>query len=432
MLNHVLGGGLSSRLFQKVREQRGLAYSVWSERAAYQDAGSLAVVVGHGARARRRGAAHRRAASSSCWPTDGVTERELAVAKGNLRAEMLLSGEDSGARMSRIGASLLLHGEVLSVDEVLARIDAVDRAQVLDVAGGAGAVAAHHERGRPLRRTRLRVPPARHGRPVACRPCRGSVWSAPAAAWAKRSAAPSPRRPTWSWWRPSTPAHVGADACGRTIVGEVNALRDLGAEVVVDFTIAEAVRHNVAHYAHQGIHAVIGTSGLSDADLAAIAQLFEGSGANAVVAANFAIGAVLLLHLCRIAAPHMDGVEVIELHHDAKRDAPSGTAMHTAAVIAAARRAAGSGPLPPDPTTDVVLAGARGARGRRRRPRALGAAARPRGARGGHLRRAGPEPEHPPRLLRPPLLHARRPPGGAGRGRPARAHAWASRRCSGL
>ena len=56
-----------------------------------------------------------------------MTERELAVAKGNLRAEMLLSGEDSGARMSRIGASLLLHGEVLSVDEVLARIDGVER-----------------------------------------------------------------------------------------------------------------------------------------------------------------------------------------------------------------------------------------------------------------------------------------------------------------
>jgi predicted Zn-dependent peptidase len=65
---------------------------------------------------------------------DGVSERELAVAKGNLRAEMLLSGEDSGARMSRLGASMLLHGEVLSVDEVLARIDAIGRADVLEVA----------------------------------------------------------------------------------------------------------------------------------------------------------------------------------------------------------------------------------------------------------------------------------------------------------
>jgi 4-hydroxy-tetrahydrodipicolinate reductase len=157
------------------------------------------------------------------------------------------------------------------------------------------------------------------------------------------------------------PAHAGEAACGRTIVGEVNALSDLGAEVVVDFTIAEAVRHNVTHYAEQGLHAVIGTSGLSERDVADMESLFSGSGANAVLVPNFAIGAVLLLHLCRIAAPHMDGVEIIELHHDAKRDAPSGTAMHTAAAIAAARRAAGRGPLPADPTTDFVLPGARGA-----------------------------------------------------------------------
>jgi 4-hydroxy-tetrahydrodipicolinate reductase len=158
------------------------------------------------------------------------------------------------------------------------------------------------------------------------------------------------------------PAHVGADACGLTIVGEVNALGDLGATVVVDFTVAEAVRHNVAHYAVLGIHAVIGTSGLSEADVADIGARFEASDAkaNVVVVPNFAIGAVLLLHLARIAAPHMDGVEIIELHHDAKRDAPSGTAMHTAALIAEARRAAGSGPWPADPTTDHVLPGARG------------------------------------------------------------------------
>jgi 4-hydroxy-tetrahydrodipicolinate reductase len=119
----------------------------------------------------------------------------------------------------------------------------------------------------------------------------------------------------------------------------------------------------VTHYAAQGIHAVIGTSGLSEADVSAIAGHFSesGTGANVVVVPNFAIGAVLLLHLSRIAAPHMDGVEIIELHHDAKRDAPSGTALHTAAVIAQARRAAGSAAWPPDPTTDMVLPGARGA-----------------------------------------------------------------------
>ncbi|HEY6473583.1 MAG TPA: 4-hydroxy-tetrahydrodipicolinate reductase [Acidimicrobiales bacterium] len=159
------------------------------------------------------------------------------------------------------------------------------------------------------------------------------------------------------------PAHVGVDAAGLTIVGEVNALADLGAEVVVDFTIAEAVRHNVTHYAQQRVHAVIGTSGLGDDDVTRIGEAFDGSGANVVVAANFAIGAVLLMYCAQIVAPHMGGVEVIELHHDAKRDAPSGTSLRTAALIAEARRAAGSEPLGPDPTTDFVLPGARGAEG---------------------------------------------------------------------
>jgi predicted Zn-dependent peptidase len=133
VLNHVLGGGLSSRLFQKVREQRGLAYSVWSERAAYQDAGSMAVVVGtapeHVDEVLRivNGELELLAAN-------GVTERELAVAKGYLRAELLLAGEDSAARMSRIGAAMLLHGEVLTVDEILGRIEAVDATAVREAA----------------------------------------------------------------------------------------------------------------------------------------------------------------------------------------------------------------------------------------------------------------------------------------------------------
>jgi predicted Zn-dependent peptidase len=133
VLNHVLGGGLSSRLFQKVREERGLAYSVWSERAAYQDAGSLAVVVGT---APEHVPEVLRIVSGELelLAVHGITDRELAVAKGNIRAEMLLSGEDSGARMSRIGASTLLHGEVRTVDDVLARIEAVGREDVLAVA----------------------------------------------------------------------------------------------------------------------------------------------------------------------------------------------------------------------------------------------------------------------------------------------------------
>jgi predicted Zn-dependent peptidase len=130
VLNHVLGGGLSSRLFQKIREERGLAYSVWSERAAYQDAGSLAVVVGT-APDNVDEVLRIVSGEFELLAANGITDRELAVAKGNLRAEMLLSGEDSGARMGRIGASLLLHGEVQTIDEVLARVEAVGPDDVL-------------------------------------------------------------------------------------------------------------------------------------------------------------------------------------------------------------------------------------------------------------------------------------------------------------
>jgi len=133
VLDHALGGGLSSRLFQKVREQRGLAYSVWSERAGFEETGTLAVVMGtapeHAAEVLRIVAGEIDDLAAS-----GITDRELLVARSNLRAEALLSGEDSGARMSRIGSSLLLHGEVLPVAEVLARIDAVTPGAVQEVA----------------------------------------------------------------------------------------------------------------------------------------------------------------------------------------------------------------------------------------------------------------------------------------------------------
>ncbi len=171
------------------------------------------------------------------------------------------------------------------------------------------------------------------------------------------------------------PGHVGEPVEGLTegvserltgsltIEGDIGALHERGAEVVVDFTVAAAARENLAYYAAEGLHAVVGTTGLTETELAGAANLFKASAANAVVAANFAIGAVLLMRFCELAAPHMDGVEVLELHHDAKRDAPSGTALHTAQRIAAARDDAGAGPLPADRTTEHVLPGARGGEG---------------------------------------------------------------------
>ncbi len=124
VLDVILGGGMSSRLHQEVREKRGLAYSVYSGYTAYDDAGELSVYLG---------TAPKRAAEAEAVVRDefekmrsgGVTAEELDRAKRNVRATTLLNLEDTTARMSRIGRSLLLHGDVLSIDEVGKRIDAV-------------------------------------------------------------------------------------------------------------------------------------------------------------------------------------------------------------------------------------------------------------------------------------------------------------------
>jgi predicted Zn-dependent peptidase len=124
VLDHALGGGVSSRLFQEVRERRGLAYSVYSDRVAYSDAGILLVYAGT-APGRAREVLDLVAAELDRMAREGVSAEEVEVAKGHLRAALLLSLEDPGARMSRIGRSQLLHGEVLSAEELVGRIDAV-------------------------------------------------------------------------------------------------------------------------------------------------------------------------------------------------------------------------------------------------------------------------------------------------------------------
>jgi 4-hydroxy-tetrahydrodipicolinate reductase len=150
------------------------------------------------------------------------------------------------------------------------------------------------------------------------------------------------------------PLHPGADAPGGVaIAAEPAALADAKAEVVVDFSVADAARHNLPWVAAQGMHAVVGTTGLDDADLARVREAFTSS--NCLVAPNFAIGAVLTMRFAELAAPFFETAEVVELHHDNKRDAPSGTAMATAARMAAA-----SDRWAPDPTETEVLAGARG------------------------------------------------------------------------
>ena len=343
VLNHVLGGGLSSRLFQKVREERGLAYSVWSERAAYQDAGSLAVVVGT-APEHVDEVLRIVAGELELLAVHGITDRELAVAKGNLRAEMLLSGEDSGARMSRIGASALLHGEVRTVDDILAR-DRGGRAggragawptswsqapRTLSAVGPFDEDAFDDHLAATGRPTRVRAMQqgrcGRRRRPDGPEVCR-------AVAGRRRPRAGRGGRP-----RSRRGARVVEGADRRAARSSARRLR--ADRVPRSWSTSAWPTRRGTTWPSTPRRACTPWSarpGLSEAELAGAANLFAASTANAIVAANFAIGAVLLMRFCELAAPHMDGVEVIELHHDAKRDAPSGTALHTAAGIAEAR-----------------------------------------------------------------------------------------------
>ena len=155
---------------------------------------------------------------------------------------------------------------------------------------------------------------------------------------------------------------------GIAVAASTGALVDAGADVAVDFTQLEESKATIAVCAGAGIHTVVGTTGFTDADLAELGRMFDpavGSRprANCVIAANFAIGAVLMMRFAALAAPWFDGAEIIELHHEGKRDAPSGTSLRTAEGMAASRAAASRGRFPADATSVVVVEGARGGSG---------------------------------------------------------------------
>ena len=116
-----------------------------------------------------------------------------------------------------------------------------------------------------------------------------------------------------------------------------NILTSCQPDVLVDFTIAQATMPAVRIAAKQGVNLVIGTTGLTADDLNEIDRLATSHKIGAVVAPNFALGAVLMMHLAKIAAKHLDYAEIIELHHHQKADAPSGTALSTARAMASAR-----------------------------------------------------------------------------------------------
>ena len=126
--------------------------------------------------------------------------------------------------------------------------------------------------------------------------------------------------------------------------------------VLVDFTVREAAIANARTALRYGVSPVIGTTGLSQEDVAEVAHLAEEAGVGAVIAPNFAIGANLMIYFARVAARFMPAAEIIELHHDGKADAPSGTALSTARAM---REARGSD-LRDAPTATFTLDGVRG------------------------------------------------------------------------
>ncbi|MEV1048443.1 4-hydroxy-tetrahydrodipicolinate reductase [Streptomyces sp. NPDC049916] len=137
-------------------------------------------------------------------------------------------------------------------------------------------------------------------------------------------------------------------------------LTGAGAQVAVELTTPASVMDNLDFCVRHGIHCVVGTTGWTDERLARLTARLENSPATGVlIAPNFSIGAVLTMKFAEQAARYFESVEVVELHHPNKADAPSGTATRTAQLIAAARARAGSGPQPD--ATATALDGARGA-----------------------------------------------------------------------
>ena len=132
------------------------------------------------------------------------------------------------------------------------------------------------------------------------------------------------------------------------------------ADVVVDFTRPEVVMDNLRWCIDRGLHCVFGTTGFDEQRLETVRGLLaDAPGVGVVVAPNFSVGAVLMMRFAAQAAPFYESVEIVELHHPDKADAPSGTSRRTAELVAAARRDAGLDPVPD--ATSTGLPGARGA-----------------------------------------------------------------------
>jgi 4-hydroxy-tetrahydrodipicolinate reductase len=148
--------------------------------------------------------------------------------------------------------------------------------------------------------------------------------------------------------------YVGGVGRGDDLAAFLEAKRP---QVLVDFTRPADGMRNALAAAYAGVAPVVGTTGFAPADVDELERACGGRGIGGIVAPNFAVGAVLMMHLAEIAAPHFEAVEIIELHHSGKLDAPSGTALSTARRLAASR---GDKPFAHREADRVTLPGTRG------------------------------------------------------------------------
>ena len=318
VLEGVLGGTSSSRLFQEVRERRGLAYSVFSFSSQYAGTGEVGLYVG------TRPDNLQEALATIASELERVVEdpaspRELDRSRENLKGRVALSLESTSARMSRLGSALLGELPIYSVDEIVDRIDAVTVEDLRELArelfapetlSAAGVGAEEDAFLRALRR----APSSTQGGRVIKVAVAGAAGKMGATVCAAVEGA-------------SDMELVGrADPLLGTALADV-----LGeAEVVVDFTQPDTALENALACIEAGVHVVIGTTGF---DMEPLRNARPPSGlpkANVLIAPNFAIGAVLMMRFAAEAAGHMARAEIVELHHDQKLDAPSGTAKRTA------------------------------------------------------------------------------------------------------
>ena len=152
------------------------------------------------------------------------------------------------------------------------------------------------------------------------------------------------------------PGHGGEPLPGGICSGDPEALR--GCDVILEFTHPEAAPSNVSRWKSFGAHVVIGTSGYDSSRISRLREEWVGSDRRCMVVPNFSTGSVLMTRFSEMAAPFFAGAEIIEMHHDRKRDAPSGTALTTAARMGRARREAGIPPIDRGRTTEDGVLGA--------------------------------------------------------------------------